>query len=283
MGTLERAINKIQRSAQKQSAAVEPGRPPVAAPLAAPPGGVVARRKLAVTRGRLVANGLMAPKEHEVAIAEQYRGIKRPLIANALGTHAAEVRFRNVIAVMSALPGEGKTFSSFNLAVSIAQEEDRPIVLVDADVVKPHLTEALGAQAEPGLLDLLTNKTLALADVLMVTDLDGLLFLPCGRSESNAHDLLASRRMETIVSELAGSDGAIVVFDSPPLLLTNEARVLAALAGQILLVVAASRTPQAKVLEAAGLIDERKAVNLVLNGASGEHNDYRYGSVHGGK
>lgn len=269
MGTVERAIKKLQGSGQRPSTS------DIAAAIEAPAAvaGVAQeafepRRKLSLSRSQLAAAGLVAPRQHEALMAEQFRAIKRPLIATALGKSPGELRAANLVMMTSALPGEGKTFCSYNLAVSMAQERDHQVILVDADVIKPRLSDALGASAEPGLLDLLADDGLRLADVLLGTESDALLFCPSGAPRENAHELLASERMEAIWSRLTALRHSIVIFDSPPLLAANEARVLLGLVGQVVMVVAASSTAQADVLEAVSLIDEEKALNLVLNRAT---------------
>lgn len=276
MGSLERAIHKLQQNAAK--------RPPTApsshgkAVDGARAGAVEAGRRpvLPMPHERLVAGGLAPPKEQDWLLAEQFRALKRPLIANAFGAGGVAAPRANLVMVTSAVAGEGKSFNCFNLALSMAQEKDRPVTLIDADVVKPHLSTALGADREPGLLDVLADESLTLADMIMPTGVDGLSFLPCGTRGSAAHELLASQRMEAMFTEFSTSYHGMVLFDSPPLLPTNEARVLAALVGQVLLVVGAASTPQAQVLEAIGLIGEEKSLNLVLNRATGGTGEYSY-------
>ena len=101
--------------------------------------------------------GLIAPDYHEELLANQYRDIKRPLIAHAFGKRATTIERGNLIMVTSAVAGEGKTFTSINLALSMARERDHSVILVDADVAKPHTSEMFGARDEPGLLDVLEN------------------------------------------------------------------------------------------------------------------------------
>ena len=95
---------------------------------------VAVGRRLEVDRRALRKAGLIAPEQDEQLLGNQYRDIKRPLIAHAFGKRATRVEAGNLIMVSSALSGDGKTFTSINLALSMAQERDHTVLLVDADV-----------------------------------------------------------------------------------------------------------------------------------------------------
>jgi len=213
---------------------------------------------------------------------QQFRQIKRPLVANALGRGTPQLPNGQLIMLASALPGDGKTFTSVNLALSLAMEKDVRILLVDADVAKPHISKIFGVEGEPGLLDVLRDEHVDVESVIMSTDVPGLSILPAGRASETATELLASPRMEAVVARLGSIDAMrIVLFDSPPLLLTTESRALAGQVGQIVLVVAAGVTPQQAVLDALELLGERKSIGLVLNQSEeGEQAGYHryYGS-----
>jgi exopolysaccharide/PEP-CTERM locus tyrosine autokinase len=173
--------------------------------------------------------------------------------------------------VASAVPGEGKTFTSVNLAMSLAAERDLSVLLVDADVAKPHISSVLGLGKEPGLLDCIQNESLDVESLIVETDVERLSVLPAGPVTEAATELLASARMADIVRALGRADpNRIVVFDSPPLLLTSESRVLSTIVGQIVLVVTAGETPQQAVLGALSHIGEGKTIGLVLNQSVGD-------------
>jgi protein-tyrosine kinase len=168
--------------------------------------------------------------------------------------------------IASAVPGEGKTFTSLNLALSMRLEEDVTVLLVDGDVVNPRLSQILGADDSRGLLDVIKDPNLALASAIMPTSVPGLSFLPAGHQEPNATELLASARMSEVVAQLARQDPTrLVLFDSAPLLLTTESHALTQVAGQIVMVVRADQTPQHVVLEAVETLAESKSVSLILN------------------
>lgn len=228
--------------------------------------------------------GLIAPEYHEKMLADQFREIKRPLIASAYGKRVAQVEDGNLIMISSAMPGEGKTFTSLNLALSIAQEQDLTVLLVDADVAKPQISEIFGISEVPGLLDILEGQPRALEALIVRTNIEGLSILPAGAPRTNATELLSGSRMDNVVQQLATRfPQRVIVFDTPPLLQTSEAKVLANLAGQVILVVKAESTPQGAVAEALHILGDEKAVSLVLNQSrtAGEKDRYKYGYGYG--
>ncbi len=265
MSTFERVIAK----AAKRAGAVDPVQPRVAAPSkrdtaggAVPPGKA---GSIDISLEQLCTVGLVAPSDMEQVFAEQFRVIKRPLLQNAERTEDT-LPNSNMIVVGSALPGAGKTFTSFNLAMSIANEVDWSVLLVDGDVGRPTLTRSLGVTEAPGLIGLLEAEDADPSDFTYNTNLDGLQFLPAGVFKPHAKELLASQRMEAVLAALRQRGGRqIVVCDSPPLLPTSEARVLARYAGQVVMVVESGVTARRSLLDALDLLDPSKAINLVLN------------------
>jgi exopolysaccharide/PEP-CTERM locus tyrosine autokinase len=230
---------------------------------------------------KLGAAGFIVPDTSASLIAEEFRVIKRPLLANVAGASAAPIRNANLVMVTSSLPNEGKSFTAINLAMSIAMEMDRTVLLVDADVARPSLPRVLGLPEQKGLLDVLQDKSLTLSDVLLRTNVDKLSILMAGTRGAHATELLASEAMGRLLNDLARRySDRIVVFDSPPLLVTTEARVLATRVGQIVFVVRAEETPQRAVMEALGTIEACPVKLLILNQARNVENvayGYEYG------
>lgn len=242
----------------------------------------VSDRRLHVDRDALRQAGLIAPEYHEQLLANQYRDIKRPLLANAFGKRATHVDDGNLILVSSALSGEGKTFTSINLALSLAQERDHSVLLVDADVAKPQTSEIFDADGEPGLLDALEDVNAHVQSLILPTDVENFSLLPAGKPRHHATELLASDAMHRVVRTLTSlSPGQIVVFDSPPLLQTSEAKVLSDIVGQIVVVVRAEETSQDAVSAAIATLDEDKAINMVLNQVRSGLGEYNYGYGYG--
>jgi protein-tyrosine kinase len=272
MSLVERALKKLQENARQGHASA----PVVAATsshVAMPaPAAPVLRRvvprhaPISVDRNALRAAGLIAPDHQERQLADQYRQVKRPLIANATGRGSKKVANGQLIMMASALPGEGKTFTSINLALSLALEKDVTVLLVDADVSKRHISRIFGVEGEPGLLDALKDDTLDLESLVIPTDIEGLQILPSGNRTDIATELLSSTHMENTVARLGmHASNRIVLLDSPPLLLTSESRALAASVGQVVIVVRAGHTPQQAVLDAVSHVPADKAVGFILN------------------
>lgn len=214
----------------------------------------------------LAAAGYVTPNSHRSSLADELRVIKRPLISNAQGKSASPIDSANLVMVTSSLPGEGKTFMAINLALSIAMEVDTTVLLVDADVARPAIPERLGLQPSKGLLDLLTNKSLDISDVLLRTNVERLSILPAGKPQSRATELLASESMTRLVEELASRyTDRILIFDAPPLLPSTESRVLASHMGQVVLVVESNRTRQSAVNQALATVESCPVVMLLLN------------------
>tara|TARA_R110000787_G_scaffold74017_8_gene164702 strand:- start:2465 stop:3466 length:1002 start_codon:yes stop_codon:yes gene_type:complete len=198
-------------------------------------------------------------------IAESYRIIKRPLLMNMAREDASDTV--NLIMVTSALQGEGKTFSAINLAMSIAMEQDKTVLFVDADIAKATAGTLLGVSHDAnGLIDVLENDDIDVGDVILPTNIRNLRVIPAGHIHERSTELLASDNMRLIMRELCQRyPDRVVVFDSPPLLLASEASVLANLMGQIVFVVAADETPQHAVTEALQRIGGDKIIGTVLN------------------
>ncbi len=235
-------------------------------------------KKIEIDLENLHRKGIVTLDHSKSEIAEQFRLIKRPLLANAFNPDSG-IRNGNLIMVTSSLSGEGKSFCSINLAMSIAMEMDHRVLLVDADVARPSIPTTLGfSPEEPGLLDLLRDPQYKIPDVMMKTNVKKLTLIPAGRRHTHATELLASQSMHSILAELAQRyHDRVVIFDSPPLLLTSEARVLAGQMGQIVLVVEAERTTQQTVKEALQQIEACDVVNLIYNKARAHSGGGYYG------
>ena len=234
-------------------------------------------RVISIDQDALRAAGLLAPKHQERQIGSQYRHIKRPLIAAAMGKGQEPVANGRLIMVASALPGEGKTFTAINLAFSMAMERDLHVVLVDGDVAKPQISKMFGVGAERGLLDAVTDPAIELERLILATDVPDLFLLPAGTQSDRATELLASERMVEVMSWLQNQDERrIFIFDSPPLLLSTEAPALAEVAGQIVVVVRAEYTEHHALQDALRRLPEGCSPSLVLNQSTQKSSGYYY-------
>lgn len=244
----------------------------------------VISRQIELDFDKLRARGLLTSDDERSQMAEEYRMIKRPILANAFG--ANPVKNGNLVMVTSSVPGEGKSFSTINLAISIAMELDRTVLLVDADVAKPRIPEYLGFYSDHGLLDILRNGTEDLSNSILRTNIDKLSILPAGRTYTRATELLASEAMDRLIRDLATRyPDRLVLFDSPPLLSTSESGVLASHMGQIVMVVEADKTRKPVLREALTRLEGKcDVVSLILNkgephSAGGYYGYYGYGNT----
>jgi exopolysaccharide/PEP-CTERM locus tyrosine autokinase len=260
---------------------------PVATPVppapAAAPAPKHSPRRVELDLARMREMGIVTAAGGRTMLLEDFRLIKRPLLQRAFAERGPQDRPGNLIMVTSSLPGEGKTYCAINLAMSIAMELDHTVLLVDADVARPSVLRTLGLPAQRGLMDILVDDKIDLADVMLKTNVDTLSILPAGNNTPRATELLASSAMTQLVHEIANRyPDRIVIFDSPPLLLTSEARVLASHMGQIALVVEAQTTTQHAAREALHQLEGCSNVNLIYNKARDfpgieETYDYHYG------
>lgn len=252
--------------------------PGTAAAAANAPGTGRRSRQVELDLEKMRRAGFLVPAQPRSGLADEFRVIKRPLIRNAQGPCDPPLARANLILVTSALPGEGKTFTAVNLALSIAMELDKTVLLVDADVVRSSLMERMGLETARGLLDVLTDASIDLPDVLLKTNIPKLALLPAGSPCINATELLASAAMEQLLDEFSTRyPDRIVVFDAPPLLSNTECRVLAGRVGQVLMVVAAEQTPHSAVARAFDTVESCPMVMSVLNkrrGGAATDGDY---------
>lgn len=212
--------------------------------------------------------------------SDEYRRIKRPLLSNAFGKSATLLEKGNLILVTSSIPGEGKTHTAVNLALSIAHEQDRTVLLIDCDVTRYGTSRMLGIDDKPGLVEILENNDFSVGDAILRTDISALSVISCGKQHEFVTELLASERMSELVSEIGERyDDRVVIFDGPPLLPTPQAQVLASLVGQVVFVIEAGKTPQSVVEEALAMIPEEQATGLVMNKSEGliSRSGYYYG------
>lgn len=229
-----------------------------------------------VDRIALVEGGYLLPDGPVTAMSEEFRLLKRGLLAQLTGDPRG-----NRILVCSAHSGEGKSFSAINLALSLAAEKDREILLVDADFGKPGIPEALGLTGGPGLMDALANPSIAIEDCVIRTDVPSLAVLPAGERSNNDTEFLASARTDMLLKRLTeGRPDRIILFDSPPLLAASAAAVLASHAAIALLVVRADRTAESALRDAAGMLKGAGQVQLMLNGVTFAGGGRRFGSYY---
>lgn len=230
-------------------------------------------------RGYLIDNGTRK------SIKDEFRQIKRKLLNNAFGAVSKTLDNSNLVMVSSSKPNEGKTFVSINLALSIALEQDKTVLLIDADVLRPSINRELGLGNVPGLIEYLLGEKQTIGDTIYNTNIDKLKIIPAGEPHHLSNELLASDKMESLAKELAERyPDRIVIFDCPPLIGVTETLVLANLMGQAIVVVEESKTQLSDIQKATENLSDDLALGIVLNKAIKSHKDmygyygYGYGS-----
>lgn len=244
---------------------------------------VVKKTELYIDNDRLRNMGMICNGNglKERVVKDEFRAIKRKLINNAFGPSSSYINNGNLIMVSSSKMNEGKTFISINLALSIASEQDKTVLLVDADVLKPSVGEILDLEERPGLIDYLLGETDDVSEIIYPTNIPDLRIMPAGVAHHMSYELLSSDRMLALAGELASRyPDRIVVFDCPPLLGVVETVTLSSLIGQAIVVVEENKSKLADVKEAVSLLNSDMAIGFVIN-KSVNKKDYGYGYGYG--
>src|SRR5580698_4797525 len=179
-------------------------------------------RTVVLSQAALAANGISLPSSEFSRHTEEFRSIKRQVLAT-VSRNASSVAggLNRLMMVTSAVPAEGKTYVSINLALAIAFERDFNVLLIDADAHRQSLLSRLGLTADKGWLDLLTDESLTPSDVMIGTNIPNLTILPSGKSRPDIPELMSSRKMASFVNSLvADNPGRLVIFDSLPCLVS---------------------------------------------------------------
>ncbi|MBU3004309.1 XrtA-associated tyrosine autokinase [Paraglaciecola arctica] len=228
--------------------------------------GIVSNTQIEIDLDMLAKKGFVSTDSNRQVINEEYRVIKRKLLDNAFGPLSKSLNNSNVIMVTSSRQGEGKTFTAINLALSIALEQDKTVLLVDADVLRPNVMRTLELKNEQGLMEYLLGDKENISEVMCRTNLDNLRIISAGKSHHLSAELLASERMFDAVEEFANRyPDRIVIVDTPPLLGINETAILANLAGQALVVTEEFKTKLFDVENAVKHLNPEMAIGFVVN------------------
>lgn len=229
-----------------------------------------------IDRDHLRDGGMIVPEDPVTGLLEEFRIVKRELLADA---RAGDTPLARRILVCSPHPGEGKTYCATNLAIALAAERNLEVLLVDADVVKPSVLQRLGIEAERGLMDALADPRIQPESLVIRTDIEGLFVLPAGAANSLDAEYLASTRTGEVLDRLTeGAPNRILIFDTPPALAASPAAELAAHVGQALLVVRADETSRAALEDAQQLLSACGDIKLLLNAARYSPSGRRFGA-----
>lgn len=240
--------------------------------------------ELVIDLEQLENNGFVTLRNKRTLINEEYRSIKRKLLNNAFGAISKTIKHSNLILVSSSKPNEGKTFTAVNLALSIALEQDKTVLLVDSDVLKPSVSKTLNIGNNVGLIEYLLGEEEDVASIIYRTNIERLRVIPAGLPHHLSNELLSSDKMMRLISEFATRyPDRIVVFDAPPLLGVNETAVMAEQCGQGVVVVEEHKSKIADVQKAVDLLPEEMAVGFVMNKVTSENETQNYGYYYGSK
>jgi protein-tyrosine kinase len=282
MSFIERAIKKIKDDQQRLQHAETPATRPddrvTSAVAASSTDASEAITRKAEIKERLRKAEMLVPGGLGQKFIDEYRRIKRPLLANAFGKNASLVDHGNLVLVTSSVPNEGKSFTAVNLALAIAQEQDHTVLLVDCDSVRKAMSRMLGLENETGLTDVLEKDGMDIASVMWHTDVTDLVVIPAGAGTDKVTELYASNKMSNLVAQLLSRyRDRVIIFDSPPLLVTTQTQVLAGLVGQVVLVIHAGATPVEVVRQALEMVPPEKATGIVLNKSANIFRSYTRG------
>ncbi len=237
----------------------------------------------AVDRQHLRDQGLIVPEGSVTGLLEEFRIIKRQLLlASAQLSQQGLGGAAQRVLICSPHPGEGKTYTAVNLALSIAAEKESEVLLVDADFAKPSVLSALGLPGGPGLMDALADPSIDVADCVIGTDVPGLWVLPAGNATNSDSEYLSSNRTQAVLGRLTeGAPNRFVIFDSPPALAASPAAELAKYVGQAVVVARADRTGQGSLEDAISLLSGCPNIQLLLNAVHFSPSGRRFGSYYG--
>jgi succinoglycan biosynthesis transport protein ExoP len=210
-------------------------------------------------------------------MAESYRALRTSLLLSSIGAPP------KVILVTSALPQEGKTTTSINTAVVLAQKGVR-VLLVDADLRRPSIHKTLGLGPRSGLSNVLTGSSTLDQTITRTSILPNLFILPAGTPPPNPAELLASSAMRDILGQLSEQYDHIIV-DTPPTLSVTDAVVLSPRADAVVLVIRSGQTTKQALRRARDILAQvnAKVVGVLLNAVDLSSPDYYYYYEYQGK
>lgn len=274
MSTIEKALDKLGQAAVAEPVPASPTTESAdtfvnaQAAQAALADSKTASQFINIDLDSLSKRNFVAKATERKLIYEEYRVIKRKLINNAFGPLSSSLKNPNLILVSSSRPGEGKTFTSVNLALSIALEQDKTVLLVDADVLRPNVSRTLEISVPRGLTDYLSSDSVDVTDIMYSTNVERLKLIAAGKPHHLSTELLASDKMAALVDEFASRyPDRIVIFDAPPLLGVNETSVLAGMCGQAVIVLEENKTKLNELEKAISMLPPDLATGFVINKA----------------
>jgi len=255
MSRIEEAMEKAQLMREREVAPARGGEPKrQSEPLP---------RQIPSVAVKITNPVLLAANYENLPIAEEYRKLKTIIL------HATKKEgFHNTLMVTSSISGEGKSVTALNLAMSIAQEQNHSVLLVEADLRKPSICGYLGIEAHTGLSNCLMNG-MDIGEALIKTGLGNLTLLPAGQQMANPVELFSSQKMRNLLDEIKHRYAdRYIIFDTPPLLPFAETRLLGNIVDGVVFVVKEGGTSLHNITEALGYLKDANVLGVVYNEAT---------------
>ena len=204
-------------------------------------------------------------------ISEELRKLKTVLLKLTAGD-----AFLNTMLITSAVQHEGKSLTALNLAISLAQEYDHTVLLIDADFRRPTIHRYLGIELKQGFADCLLDEA-EIGDVIIPTGIGRLSVITAGCEVSNPVELFASQKTATLIAEMKNRyHDRYIIFDTPPVLPFAEARTLAHMVEGVLFVVKEQLASQTNIKEAIDALKGCRMLGMVYNDAVINRHDEQY-------
>ncbi len=219
--------------------------------------------------------GYLTPNTNNKVLFEQYRRIKLPVLKTAFENKDGVTK--NIVMVTSSLSGEGKSFTSMNLAMSIAYEYNYTVLLIDGDITKKMSSKVLGVEGSSGLIDYLSDRENRLENLILKTNIKKLNIIPSGSYTEMITELFSSKKMTQLIQELSSRySDRLIIIDTPPVLEDSSAKVLANLADQIVYIIEAEKTPKHVVEQGLRMLGRTTDIGIVLNKSNNRHSSSYY-------
>lgn len=227
--------------------------------------------------------GLVVGRKLRTRISEEFRVTVGSILRSIKTSYTPGRGSGNLLMITSSRPGEGKSFTSLNLAGSIAQHTQREVLLVDVDAKQNSLTDQLGIGDRLGLVDLAASTSLRIEDTVVRTSIPSLTILPVGNRRFDGHEMgegTVARPVTSLIERLARRyANHLIILDAPPCLSTSDPSTFAQVVGQIVLVVEAEKTQRSEVLASLDLIRACPSITLMLNKIK-VTTSYTFGAYH---
>lgn len=224
---------------------------------------------------QLGKQGYLTPTSENKILFEQYRRVKLPILKTAFESDSD--RNKNILMVTSSVTGEGKSFTSMNLAMSIAYEYNYTVLLIDGDITKKMSSKVFGTTGSNGLIEYLTDKEKNLENLILKTNIEKLNLIPSGSNSERVTELFASNKMTNLINEISNRyNDRLIIIDTPPVLEDSSAKVLSELADQVLYVIEAEKTPKHIVEQGLKILGRDTDIGIILNKSNLRHNPSYY-------